>query len=459
MTKDKSRKIRFKTINQERLKELGLFFVALALLILPFFWALKSNAAVSIRTNTGAITHWPVGSRFTLRTNELNRSGLTSDQVFSIFTTSLQRWKSAASNGFDFLYFQGTDLTRYPTTPQNQTDGLIFFTSQTSSSYQLQCGIIAVTQVYYDQNSGVINKAELRFNDNCYQFTNNPADTGINNRIYLGDVATHELGHALGLDHSESQQSSMVFSASIDMHKPSCDDHAMVRSIYDPSNGLLSRLAGNVQTPNGAPLFGAHIQAISMDRGASVGSTLSDKNGNYEIKGLEPGKYTILVEPYYPGSSTLSPYYSGIQKNICNGGTSAFDRTFAHSSGVLNEYTLHAGQEMNTGSLIVNCNAPSSINQNTENNINTAPTLIQNNLSDSIATMSTFQTSNHLYFLLKNQVGYLEANALSFTLDANPDVNVEFLNSNGTRPNQLSNLDRLITPESGYVDFDSIANH
>lgn len=53
-------------------------------------------------------------------------------------------------------------------------------------------------------------------------------------------------------------------------------------------------LRGQVTDPSGAAIQGATIQAIMPDGTAATGT--SGRDGNYEIKGLVPGTYTILIQ-------------------------------------------------------------------------------------------------------------------------------------------------------------------
>src|SRR3990167_7875187 len=76
-----------------------------------------ARAFVPIRGSGGAVAHWPQGANLTFRVNESNRSGMSGTDIFSIFTTSLARWKQAAADGFAFTYFQGADPSRYPVVP------------------------------------------------------------------------------------------------------------------------------------------------------------------------------------------------------------------------------------------------------------------------------------------------------------------------------------------------------
>ncbi len=120
-------------------------------------------------------------------------------------------------------------------------------------------------------------------------------------RYDLQSVATHEIGHLLGLDHTALSSSVMfpTLARKVNYGKVlSAEDRIAVSKLYPTGTFFSSRggVSGAVKISAGAGLFGAHVVAVDAG-GRPVASAFTDPNGIYQILGLEPGQYSTYVEP------------------------------------------------------------------------------------------------------------------------------------------------------------------
>ncbi len=380
------------------------------------------------------------------------------------------RWNESSAGSVKFDYWQGTDPNTY--IPNSDYNGLssIYFASSVNGPSGVSPNVLGLTQVWYDTQNGEILEADTVLNDQDFIFTTNPTNTSgpgsggatyINGRaaVFLENVVTHELGHSFGLSHSGALQATMLFMESPEQAHLGCDDTTAIRALY-PSSGVStqSTISGSVVTPSYAPVFGAQVVAISRRRGTVLATALTDRSGHYTLSALEAGTYFILVEPYFPGSQTLSAYYAGSTSYVCPKGQS-FGRTFLmdFSGRFPAGVEVAAGATSQAPTLVAQCGGSGStlpqLGGSTQ--LAGAPEMMgpdTKGLGFGAVDWSFERTTQ--YYKLSEVSGHLEIHALSYGMYSPIRSQLSLLDASGRAVgSQISNP--VYSSESGFKDFDT----
>ena len=144
---------------------------------------------------------------------------------------------------------------------------------------------------------GQILEADIMFNPQTNFSTSQTTPAGT---LDLGSVSTHEVGHLLGLDHSNILSSTMfptVVSGVSFPRTTQVDDQIGISTIYPAiSFASLGTLSGTVRTTANVAVFGALVVAVDSN-GQATASAVTDPNGEFTIQGLSAGTYTVYAEP------------------------------------------------------------------------------------------------------------------------------------------------------------------
>lgn len=216
--------------------------------------------------------------------------------------------------------------------------------------------VVGITEINYNKE-GAIQKATIKLNNNLF-FSSSKTAHKLRS-IYLGDVLSHEVGHMIGLNHSEVLDSTMFFESFPGHHTLSTDDVAGVRSLYDTGWG---RITGTVMGGKFIPVMGAQVKAISRITGEVV-STVSNESGRFDIQGLNLNdSYYLYISPTVKVSD-LPPYFANTQNNFCPGSYRGgfFTACGSEEAASAQAITLsHAKKSMEVGIVSINCSLRSS---------------------------------------------------------------------------------------------------
>jgi len=205
---------------------------------------------------------------------------------------AFEAWQQVPSSSIAFQEDQGS---RARTDWRSDDIHLVIWDETNESGFfGAPSGLVAITPVDFDPSSGLILDADIIFNAKNHDFSTDLASGTFD----VQNVATHEVGHFIGLDHSAVVGSTMnPFANQNDTRLRSLelDDLAAAQSIY-PLSGTPGAISGRLVRSNGTPISGAHVVAQDMD-GNPASAGLSDANGDFLIRGLDQGQYVVYAEP------------------------------------------------------------------------------------------------------------------------------------------------------------------
>lgn len=419
-------------------------------------FSVSAQAYTSTLTGSGVPIRHPGYPLLQLAGDASNRSGLSATAVFNAVTKGLNRWKQASRGVVQFDYWQGSGGSFIRNSDYNG-ESSIYFASNAAGATGLSSSVLAITQVWHNTATGEILETDIALNDIDFQFTDNPSDSSAygSRRVYLGNVVTHELGHALGLSHSGSMQATMLYLENPEQSRLSCDDISGIRGLYAADVAGSGALRGRVLSESGTPVFGAQVAAISETRGVVLATAITNSSGNYEIRGIEPGSYILLAEPYTPGSSTLSSYYNSMNARIC--GSNFFVRSFLETSnrGRLASMTVNAGGTTDAPALTARCatsGSGASVIALSGGDSFSNPIAI----AESVVDLFTQTNGQRRYFQVSLS-GNAQISALSYGLYSPVRAALRLLDRSGRIVD--SRYAQVQTPTfqgaSGYVNYDS----
>jgi len=223
---------------------------------------------------------WP-GATATFYINPANadnalQSGRTNSSVITALQTGMDAWNSQSGSSFRFSYGGQVSDTSNSLDYRNV---IIFRNTSnggaiaTTYSWANSSGLIDTDIVFWDGGFSLYTGSTL-----CGTTPSDTTRQTVGNSAYIEDVATHELGHALGLNHSSDAAATMYPSYSYcsqEMRTLGTDDIAGARHLY-PATTSVTNTAPSLTISS--PSNGA-----SYAEGASITFTASasdNQDGN-----------------------------------------------------------------------------------------------------------------------------------------------------------------------------------
>jgi hypothetical protein len=340
------------TLNRRKLVWCGVALLGLCSAVLLF----AANFQLT-QVTTGNIQRdaWPNGSiAWSLNpSNGIVYSGAgtpaNESALQSALTTAFNLWHNAqyqSTNVNTLTFTEGADNA-------NNSFNLSDCTNSIGFTQYLGTGIIAEAQVATSftipittgfsycagkPNAGTcpneicISDADIQFNT-AYNFYTLSFTNPTSGYYDFQTVATHEIGHLFGLDHSGLANAVMFPYGDSGtggiVHILSLDDEIGSAALY--TNGSITSMAGQIQgtvTVGGNPAFAAHVVAIDAATGNVVTDTLADNNGSYTLRVFQ-GNYYVLTLPLATDTSGDSASNGVTTINNYNGFRSGYPSSTA----------------------------------------------------------------------------------------------------------------------------------
>ncbi|MBO0720611.1 MAG: matrixin family metalloprotease, partial [Blastocatellia bacterium] len=273
------------------------------LLAIIFLSIHTSESSVRLQNTPGVFAAWnltnpstPIvaNGRVTYSLDSAGSDDIPFSQVEQAITASFQSWEDIPTSTIAFQ--RGPNITSDKTFHEDQFDIYWVEDSEMVNGMDIS-GALAVTFSDSNAQTGEFTGIAMVFNGVSFTW----ATDGRAGSLDVQAVATHEIGHSIGLDHSPIAASTMFPTTGegrLEERTLSRDDQIAASIIY-PTPDFFSTtgiVSGQVLDNTGAPIFGAHVVAVDAN-GVVITGALSQSNGTYSIAGLPSGSYNIYAQP------------------------------------------------------------------------------------------------------------------------------------------------------------------
>ncbi len=311
--------------------------------------AFSVRAYVLTRGNNKSYIKWPTPTpNLTMHLDPSNNNGIGDSEVMSIVSSSAAEWNSNSAVNIGISQTSTTGL-----------DGRNEISFTTNSLYFNGTGVVGVTNVAFREADGAILEADILLNDNVYFYGSSTLLSADPHQNYLGNVVSHELGHVIGLGHSQVHSSTMFYKLYKGQHSVSHDDIAGSQAYYpNKSNGVIQGKV--VGSSNLVGVIGTQVEAIAASTGKVMAAAISEDDGTFTITGLPLDEQYFLYLKPLKVLETLPGIYSDSRKDFCNSSSdyrggffqSCYNKDEGFPMGI---NVTSSGSVVNVGNVSISC--------------------------------------------------------------------------------------------------------
>lgn len=257
---------------------------------------------------------WKNGATITLHvSNSLKQAPniKPGSDVSGAIERSLETWEQAGNLKLSFVWTDKTAINA----ANSEGDGASLLTvaaaPENLASFAGDASELAGrTRVFFTKR-GVVSEADIALNPYQQFSTDGTAET-----YDLQATVTHEIGHLLGLSHSDVLGATMhpqqgengIYGLPAFAPRTlSDDDRAGIRSLYggkSDATDCCGNIAGTLSNASGKPLANLIVWAENETDGRLIATAQTNGSGAFNLGGLNAGKYKVFAQSSIEGKSS-----------------------------------------------------------------------------------------------------------------------------------------------------------
>jgi hypothetical protein len=234
------------------------------IIVLFLFISFESFSNINLFNERGLTLHLPLNSSLKMSFNHTGQSYYQKSEFAFLIYSSIGLWNVIENRNYIINYSDSVI--------KNESFHIEF--AENGSLFGP--GVMGLTNLSFDSQDGKITGATIQLNKNI-------------EKVNVKNVLSHELGHLLGLAHSQIQKSTMFYENRKGQDSLHDDDLMGMKNIYgskkerDELGSIKGRIVG-LNTSIG--IFGVQVLLISANTGKVLFEQITDDRGNFKFSFL-----------------------------------------------------------------------------------------------------------------------------------------------------------------------------